>query len=128
MKISILGSGLMGAKLGRFWAACGHDVTFSYSRKPARLKRLAQENGGDHGTIAEAVTGADALLLSVHWSRIEDVLAQAGEMAGQVVLNCCVPLDESNSRIVVGMTTSGADRWLYSVSEWCSPNHVYFQL
>ena len=30
-------------------------------------------------------------------------------MAGQVVLNCCVPLDESNSRIVVGMTTSGAE-------------------
>lgn len=109
MKIGILGSGLMGAKLGRFWAACGHDVTFSYSRKPARLKRLAQENGGDHGTIAEAVTGADALLLSVHWSRIGDVLEQAGDLAGKIVLNCCVPLDESNTNLVVGTTTSGAE-------------------
>lgn len=26
------------------------------------------------------------------------------------------------------ITTSGADMWLYSVSEWCSPNHTYFQL
>ena len=26
------------------------------------------------------------------------------------------------------MTTSGADRWLYSVRAWCSPNQTYFQL
>ena len=26
------------------------------------------------------------------------------------------------------MTTSGEDMWLYSVSEWCSPIHAYFQL
>ena len=26
------------------------------------------------------------------------------------------------------MTTSGADMWLYSVNEWCSPTQAYFQL
>ena len=26
------------------------------------------------------------------------------------------------------MTTSGADMWVYSVSEWCSPHQAYFQL
>ena len=26
------------------------------------------------------------------------------------------------------MSTSGADRWLYSVRPWCSPNQAYFQL
>ncbi|GKY89908.1 NADPH-dependent F420 reductase [Sinisalibacter aestuarii] len=109
MKIAILGSGLMGAKLGTLWGQCGHDVTFAYSRSPAKLERLARESGGAHGTVAEAVAGAGAILLAVHWSRIEDVLAQAGDMAGQVVINCCVPLDESNTDIVVGMTTSGAE-------------------
>lgn len=109
MKIAILGSGLMGAKLGTLWARTGHDVTFSYSRSPGKLERLARDCGGAHGTVAEAIVGADAILLSVHWSRIGDVLDQAGEMAGQVVINCCVPLDETNTDIVVGMTTSGAE-------------------
>ncbi|HMQ94530.1 MAG TPA: NAD(P)-binding domain-containing protein [Amaricoccus sp.] len=112
MKIGILGSGLMGAKLGRIWAACGHDVTFAYARDRAKLDRLAREAGGAAGTVAEAVEAAEAVLLAVHWSRIEDVLDQAGDLAGMVVLNCCVPLDESNSDLVVGTSTSGAEELL----------------
>lgn len=109
MKIGILGSGRMGAKLGTLWAACGHEVTFAYSRSEAKLRRLAQAAGAAAGSVAEAASGADAVLLAVHWSRIEDVLAQAGELAGTVVLNCCVPLDESDTDLVVGTVTSGAE-------------------
>lgn len=109
MKIGILGSGLMGSKLGGLWASCGHDVTFAYARSPAKLERLARDFGGTSGTVAEAVGRADVLLLAVHWSRIADVLEQAGPLDGKVVLNCCVPLDEGNREIVVGMTTSGAE-------------------
>ena len=109
MKIGILGSGLMGSKLGLLWARCGHDVTFSYSRSDAKLARLSQEAGAAHGSVADAVQGADAVLLSVHWSNVADVLDRAGDMAGQIVLNCCVPLDDSNTDLVVGTTTSGAE-------------------
>jgi predicted dinucleotide-binding enzyme len=31
MRIGILGSGLMGSKLGTLFARAGHDVIFSYS-------------------------------------------------------------------------------------------------
>lgn len=109
MKIGILGSGLMGSKLGRLWAQCGHDVTFAYSRSTAKLERLARDCGASHGSVADAVDEADAVLLAVHWSRVEDVLAQAGDLAGQIVLNCCVPLDPTNTDLVVGTTTSGAE-------------------
>ncbi|WP_306132784.1 NADPH-dependent F420 reductase [Roseivivax marinus] len=109
MKIAILGSGLMGAKLGRLWAACGHDVTFAYSRDRAKLDRLAEETGGTAGSVAQAVDGADAVLLAVHWSRTGDVLERAGDLAGQVVLNCCVPLNDDDSALVVGPDTSGAE-------------------
>ncbi|MDS9467480.1 NAD(P)-binding domain-containing protein [Paracoccus sp. MBLB3053] len=109
MKIGIVGSGLMGAKLGRLWAACGHDVTFSYSRNKAKLERLADESGARHGSIAKATAGADAILLAVHWSRVQDVLSQAGDLAGQVILNCSLPLNDANTEMVVGMTTSGAE-------------------
>lgn len=109
MKIGILGSGLMGAKLGQLWAQCGHNVTFAYSRNPAKLERLAQASGGRSGTVAEAVQNADAILLAVHWSRIDDVLQQAGDLTGLVVLNCCVPLNASNTQLVVGTDHSGAE-------------------
>ena len=45
MKIGILGSGLMGGKLGTIFARAGHDVVFSYSRSEKKLKRLAREAG-----------------------------------------------------------------------------------
>jgi hypothetical protein len=41
MRIGILGSGLMGAKLGTILARAGHEVVFSYARSNDKLKRLA---------------------------------------------------------------------------------------
>ncbi|MCT4575904.1 NAD(P)-binding domain-containing protein [Donghicola sp.] len=109
MKIAILGSGLMGSALGRVWAKAGHDIIFSYSRSASKLERLASETGGAAASVADAVDQADAVLLSVHWSNVDDVLTQAGDLAGKVVLNCCVPLDDANDSLVLGPKTSGAE-------------------
>ena len=78
MRIGILGSGLMGAKLGTLFARAGHDVVFSYPRNEQKLKRLAREakSNARAGTPADAVRDADAVLLDVHWQRIDDVLKQ----------------------------------------------------
>src|ERR1700738_3084517 len=46
MKVGILGSGLMGGKLGTLFARVGHDVVFSYARSERKLKRLAREAQG----------------------------------------------------------------------------------
>ena len=40
MRIGILGSGLMGAKVGTIFARAGHDVAFSYARSKEKLERL----------------------------------------------------------------------------------------
>lgn len=83
MRIGILGSGLMGSKLGTIFARAGHYVIFSYSRTRQKLESLAKDAGarGHVGTPAEAAKDADALLLAVHWARVDDVLAQAGTLA-----------------------------------------------
>jgi 3-hydroxyisobutyrate dehydrogenase-like beta-hydroxyacid dehydrogenase len=47
MQVGILGSGLMGAKLGTLCARAGHAVTFSYARSADKLARLAREAGGN---------------------------------------------------------------------------------
>ena len=59
MHIGILGSGLMGAKLGTIFAGAGHEVVFSYARSEQKLKMLARDDKGKakHGTPREAVAG-----------------------------------------------------------------------
>src|SRR5207253_699239 len=111
MRIGILGSGLMGGKLGTIFARAGHEVVFSYARSNDKLKRLAREAQGNAraGTPAEAVKDADALLLAVHWSRIDDVLKQAGDLSGKVILSCSLPMDAGDTKLIIGNTTSGAE-------------------
>lgn len=111
MRVGILGSGLMGAKLGTIFARAGHEVVFSYARKEDKLKKLAR-NAGDHaraGTPGEAAHRADAVLLAVHWSRMDDVLKQAGDLKGKIILSCSLPMDAANTKLILGNTTSGAE-------------------
>lgn len=112
MRIGILGSGLMGSKLGTIFARAGHDVVFSYSRSRKKLTKLAQDAGGNAqaGTPGQAAEGADALLLAVHWSRVDDVLRQAGDVSDKVVVSCSLPMNEDDTELVVGRTSSGAEK------------------
>lgn len=111
MRIGILGSGLMGGKLGTIFARAGHEVVFSYARSERKLKRLAREARGKAraGTPREAAEDADAVLLAVHWLRIADVLQQAGDLSGKVVVTCSMPMDEDNTELVVPHASSGAE-------------------
>src|SRR5215472_3174287 len=112
MRVGILGSGLMGGKLGTLFARAGHEVVFSYARSARKLERLARAAGGRAraGTPAEAAHDADALLLAVHWSRVDEVLRQAGDLAGKVIVSCSLPMNASDTALVVGQSSSGAEQ------------------
>jgi 8-hydroxy-5-deazaflavin:NADPH oxidoreductase len=111
MRIGILGSGLMGGKLGTVFARAGHHVVFSYARSEQKLKRLAREAGGNAraGTPSDAAREADALLLAVHWSRVDDVLKQAGNLSGKILVSCSLPMNAGDTKLVVAHTSSGAE-------------------
>jgi 8-hydroxy-5-deazaflavin:NADPH oxidoreductase len=111
MRIGILGSGLMGGKLGTIFAKAGHDVVFSYARSEDKLSALAREAGGKSraGTPKEAAQDADAIFLAVHWSRIDDVLRQAGDLSGKTIVTCTLPMNEENSALVIAHNSSGAE-------------------
>ena len=111
MRVGILGSGLMGAKLGTIFARAGHDVVFSYARSLRKLEKLAREAKGKAraGTPRDAARDADAILLAVHWSRMEDVLTQAGDLSGKVVVSCSLPMSEDDTGLVIAHTWSGAE-------------------
>jgi len=139
MRIGILGSGLMGGKLGTIFARAGHEVVFSYARTRQKLEKLARDAipttgrvrhrqvGAQHaaplqslprtgtpafpraGTPAEAAHDADALLLAVHWSRVDDVLKQTGAVAGKVIITCSLPMNADDTALVIAHTSSGAE-------------------
>ena len=111
MRVGILGSGLMGGKLGTLFARAGHEVVFSYSHSKEKLKKLARDAGGKarSGTPAEAAQDANALLLAVHWSRIDDVLHQAGDLSGMTVISCSLPMNADDTDLVIAHTSSGAE-------------------
>ncbi len=96
MRIGIIGSGKMGAGLGRLWAKHGHYVMFSYSRRPEKLQELVQEIGSHawSGTPLEAVRFGDVLLL-------------AGPLDGKIVLSCVNPVGPLG--LEVGLTSSAAE-------------------
>ena len=111
MRIGILGSGLMGGKLGTLFVRAGHEVVFSYARSEQKLKRLARDAQGNAraGTPTEAARESDVLLLAVHWSRVDDVLKQAGDLAGKVIVSCSLPMNAANTELVIAHTSSGAE-------------------
>ena len=111
MRIGILGSGLMGGKLGVLFARAGHEVVFSYARSEQKLRRLARDAKGNArpGTPREAAQEADAVLLAVHWSRMGDVLNQTGDLSGRVIVTCSLPMNDENTALVVAHTSSGAE-------------------
>jgi len=119
MRVGILGSGLMGSKLGTLFARAGHDVVFSYARTKKKLEDLARQAGHKAlaGTPSDAARDADALLLAVHWSRVDDVLKQAGDVSGKVIVTCSLPMSKDDAALVVGLTSSGAEELAKKVRE-----------
>ncbi|HKN23882.1 MAG TPA: NADPH-dependent F420 reductase [Candidatus Acidoferrum sp.] len=111
MRVGILGSGLMGGKLGTIFARAGHEVVFSYARSRAKLEKLARDAHGNTraGTPLEAAKDAEAVFLAVHWSRIDDVLKQAGDLSGKVIVTCSLPMDTGNAKLIVANASSGAE-------------------
>jgi predicted dinucleotide-binding enzyme len=129
MRIGILGSGLMGGKLGTLFARAGHEVVFSYARSQDKLKRLAEEAGANAhaGTPREAAHEADAVLFAVHWSRTDEVLSEAGDLSGKAVITCSLPMNADNTALVVAHASSGAEelaRKLPSAGVVCAFNTV----
>src|SRR5437016_10112031 len=67
------------------------------------------------GTPAEAARDADALLLAVHWSRVDDVLKQAGDVSGKVIVSCSLPMNADDTDLVIAHTSSGSEALAHKV-------------
>ena len=88
VKIAMLGKGMVGGTLGRRWAAGGHEIAFGV-RDPSApaAKALGADTGATIATIRDAVVGADVVTLAVPWTAVPEVVDQAGDLDGVVVID-----------------------------------------
>lgn len=85
MRIGIIGSGNIGGTLTRKFRGAGHDVTVANSRGPQTLSQLASETGAHAGTVSEAASVADVVVLAVPMGAVPDLPADA--FRGKVVVD-----------------------------------------
>src|SRR3954451_15002866 len=119
MKIGIIGAGNVGGTLGRRWAERGHDVLFGV-RHPDddKTRRLVAAVGprAQAGTVAEAASFGEVVVLATPWPATEAAIRQAGDLTGKALIDCTSPLKPDLSGLEVGFNTSGAER----VAGWAS--------
>jgi 8-hydroxy-5-deazaflavin:NADPH oxidoreductase len=99
MRIGVLGAGNVGGTLGRRWAEAGHDVSFGV-RRPADGAAAVKGGQGLPSRArvvspADAVRGADAVVLATPWGAVPDALREVGADKG--VLDGLPLLDTTNA-------------------------------
>lgn len=98
MKIAMIGAGRMAQALTPLFIEAGHEVRLSNSRGPGSLAELAESLGSGvrAATVADAVDGADVVLLATPWGKTADAVATVGDWSGRVVI------DGTNNRSAPG--------------------------
>ena len=91
MKIGIIGAGNIGATLAQKLAAAGHEIKIANSKGPESLRDLAAEVRATATTKEEAVTGVDAVILSIPFAAHRDLATLFEAVPANVVV-----IDTSN--------------------------------
>jgi len=112
MKIGIIGAGHIGFGMGSLWAEKGHEIGFSYSRSPAKLKAAVAAAGG-HAcfcTPVEAAQFGQVVLLAIHWPQVPQVVCELRPyMAGKPLLTCVIPWNQEHTGLCIGRNHSAAE-------------------
>lgn len=94
MRIGIIGTGNIGATLGRLWAA-RHDVVFG-TRSPGRPEVEALVAGAGAraraATPREAAEFGEVVVLATPWGAALETLRGLGDLSGRVVVDCTNPI------------------------------------
>jgi predicted dinucleotide-binding enzyme len=109
MFIAIIGSGHIGAGLGKPWAAHGHRVVFG-ARDPAdpELAALCASLGTTAASVSAAAKDAEVVVLAMPYGALEAVLAEMGDVAGKIVIDATNAV-ERGMKLKYGHTTSSAE-------------------
>ena len=107
MKIAIIGAGNVGRALAAAFARAGHDVTLS-SAHPDAARAVAAEIGVQAAAgNAEAVAGADLVVLAVPYAALAEVVDELGDaLPGKIVVDATNPLRPDYQGLAVEGTSA----------------------
>jgi 8-hydroxy-5-deazaflavin:NADPH oxidoreductase len=106
MRIAVIGTGNIGGTLGTKWHQAGHDVVYG-----GRTESASGPGGSPVRAIADALAGADVVLLAVPGPVVAEVIGTHGEdLAGKVVVDAANRMGEAevNSRAAIAAGAPGA--------------------
>jgi len=110
--IAIIGTGDVGQALGPAFAKQGHTIVYG-SRNPERgkVRDLVEQTGNDASatTPAEAVVGADIVVLAVPGMMVEEITLGLGDLSGKIIIDPTNPLQRKLNRLEHGVDTSNAE-------------------
>jgi len=120
VRIGIIGSGMIGAALGRLWAEAGHQVIFS-SRRPESLAHLVRSVGpsATSGTPAEAAQRGEVIVLAVPFSATPGLgAALAPHVAGKPLLDAGNPFPQRDGVVAVEARAGGQGSGVYTARQF----------
>jgi 8-hydroxy-5-deazaflavin:NADPH oxidoreductase len=109
MNIAIIGAGSVGGNLARGWARRGHAIIFG-ARDPTsrKLAPLLAETSAKAAPIAEAVRGAEVVVLATPWDGTLE-LVRATDLRGRIVVDATNPLLPKLAGLATSVGTSGGE-------------------
>ncbi len=110
MKIAVIGTGNMGTGFAKSLAKTSHEV-FIASKDAGKAKEMAASFGKNFraGSVSEAAAFGEVIILTVGWFDIKDVLNEAGDLSGKVLIDITNPLNKDFSGLAVGSGTSASE-------------------
>lgn len=117
MKIAVLGFGNVGGQLGKLWAKKGHEVTAGL-REGSKDRQKASDAGVAVATPADAVEGADVVVIALPWQAVEAAV-KGLELGGKVVIDAVNPLNADLS-----VLTPDAGSAAEAIAQWAKGARV----
>lgn len=110
MKLAVIGAGNVGGAFSRAAVAAGHSVVLT-SGASGNAQRVAAEIGATAAASnAQAVDGADLVLLAVPGSAVPAVAAELRDsISGAIVVDATNPLNATYTDLVMSGASAAAD-------------------
>ena len=119
MQIAIIGTGNVGAALGKRWALAGHDILYGVRDAVAQRVTSAVAAAGSRAravSVGEAAQAANVVVLATPFAGTELAITACGNLAGKIVVDCTNPLAPNLGGLTIGHADSAGE----AVARWAN--------
>jgi NADPH-dependent F420 reductase len=123
MEIAIIGAGDVGGTLGRLWIKKGHQIMFGVRNLQSHNVRnliRSTDSGVKVGTIGEAASFADIIVLAIPWMAVEEAIKSAGDLSGKILIDPTNPINADLTGLIIESSTSAAEE----IAKWAKDSKV----